>query len=70
MRKCLVRYFIFQKVVKWCKCTQDYSNTYKSMIHTNHFSPRDYDNLKYIPYTFEDLRNLLRKQKIYIIKII
>ena len=43
---------------------------YKSMIHTNHFSPRDYDNLKYIPYTFEDLRNLLRKQKIYIIKII
>jgi hypothetical protein len=43
------------------KCTQDYSDIYESMIRTNHFSPRDFDNLKYIPYSFEEFKEYAEK---------
>ena len=43
------------------KCTQDYSDIYESMIRTNHFSPRDFDNLKYIPYSFEEFKEFTEK---------
>ena len=31
------------------------------MIRTNHFSPRDFDNLKYIPYSFEEFKEFTEK---------
>lgn len=34
------------------QCSKEYSNIYESMIRTHNYSPRDYDNRKYIPYTF------------------
>ncbi len=43
------------------KCTQEYSEIYESMIRTNQFSPRDFDNLKYIPYTFEEFKKNAEK---------
>lgn len=45
------------------RCTQDYSDIYEAMIRTYNFSPRDIDNLKYIPYTFEEFRKYAEKVK-------
>lgn len=45
------------------KCTQDYSDIYETMIRTNNFSPRDYDNLKYIPYSFEEFKVFAEKME-------
>lgn len=38
------------------KCTPEYSEIYESMIRTCIFSPRDYKNTKYVPYTFEEFK--------------
>lgn len=43
------------------KCTTDYSDIYEAMIRTNSFSPRDYDNVKYVPYTFEEFKEFAEK---------
>lgn len=45
------------------KCTQDYSDIYEAMIRTCSFSPRDIDNLKYIPYTFEEFKKYAEKKE-------
>ena len=38
------------------KCTSEYSEIYEAMIRTCIFSPRDYKNIKYITYTFEEFK--------------
>lgn len=43
------------------KCTKDYSDIYESMTGTYNFSPRDFDNAKYIPYTFEEFKEYAEK---------
>ena len=45
------------------KCTQDYAYIYERMIRTKSFSPRDYDNPKYISYTFEEFKEYAEKIK-------
>lgn len=45
------------------KCTQDYADIYERMIRTKSFSPRDYDNPKYISYTFEEFKEYAEKIK-------
>lgn len=45
------------------KCTSEYSEIYEAMIRKCSFSPRDYDNPKYIPYTFEGFREYAEKKE-------
>ena len=45
------------------KCTENYAEIYEAMEHTSSFSPRDFDNLKYVPYTFEEFKEYAEKQK-------
>ena len=45
------------------KCTEKYAEIYEAMEHTSSFSPRDIDNLKYIPYTFEEFKKATEQQK-------
>lgn len=37
-------------------CIDSYSDIYEEMIRTSCFSPRDYENIKRIPYTFEEFK--------------
>lgn len=43
------------------KCTQDYPEIYEAMIRTSSFSPRDYDNVKYVSYSFEEFKKFAEK---------
>lgn len=45
------------------KCSQVYSDIYEAMIRTYNFSPKDYDNSKYIPYTFEEFKQYAEKKE-------
>ena len=45
------------------KCTADYSNIYEVMIRTSSFSPRDFGNIKYIPYTLEEFKEFSEKKE-------
>jgi hypothetical protein len=45
------------------KCTEDYAEIYEAMEHCSSFSPRDLDNLKYVPYTFEEFKEYAEKRK-------
>lgn len=38
------------------ECTPNYSEIYQAMIKQNNFSPRDIDNPKYIPYSFDEFK--------------
>ena len=46
------------------KCTSDYADIYEAMTHTYNFSPRDYDHIKYIPYTFEEFKVYAEKENL------
>lgn len=43
------------------KCTPLYADIYEAMTKTPIFSPRDMDNTKYIPYTFEEFQEYANK---------
>ena len=45
------------------KCTEDYADIYEVMEHCSSFSPRDLDNPKYVPYTFEEFKEYANKQR-------
>ena len=45
------------------KCTENYAEIYEAMEHTCSFSPRDFDNLKYVPYTFEEFKEYAEEQE-------
>ena len=45
------------------KCTEEYAEIYEAMDHCSSFSPRDYDNPKYIPYIFEEFKEYAEKQE-------
>ena len=48
------------------KCILEYPELYESMIRTYNFSPRDYDNAKYIPYSFDEFKEYTeRKEDLY-----
>lgn len=44
------------------KCILEYPDIYESMIRTYNFSPRDYDNVKYIPYSFDEFKEYAEKK--------
>ena len=44
------------------KCTPDYAEIYEAMTHTYSFSPRDYDHVKFIPYTFEEFKTYAEEE--------
>ena len=45
------------------KCTSDYADIYEAMIKTKSFSPRDFDNVKFVPYTFEEFKEYAEKKE-------
>lgn len=45
------------------KCTEEYAEIYEAMEHISSFSPRDYDNPKYVSYTFEEFKEYAEKQE-------
>lgn len=45
------------------KCTEDYADIYEVMEHCSSFSPRDLDNPKYVPYTFEEFKEYANEQQ-------
>lgn len=43
-------------------CTEDYSEIYEAMTKTRDFSPRDFDNIKRIPYTLDEFKKIINYQ--------
>ena len=46
------------------KCTPNYSDIYEEMIRTHNYSPRMLDDIKYIPYSFDEFAKALHLTKL------